>query len=534
MLWLLAALQIWVADESEKVRPDARPPALAQAPRIRIAAAGGECGGAQLVIRGPALALTAVARGKAQLDLYRVGTLFLEHPSGPDGETGEWPDALIPARDGLYGEERRAFPVDVAEGRAQAIFVEACVPRGTGAGRMAGTVKLAWRGGSAEIPVEIRVRGFDLPATPALATAFGFSGYSAAKGHGRGVEAARELTRAYDTAALRRGITLFGGTQDPPSFSKDGDEVRIDWTSYDAEVAPFLDGTAIAGGARWTAVELREPGGLSRAQRRSYRRQWQEHFRERGWLDRLFRYVQDEPSAAVFGRVEEKAREVREDAPAVRRLVTTAWSDALPDVNQWTPLLNCVGEKTATCSRAVPRSKYDRLWWYQSCMSHGCSSDGKPVRDPAFRGWPSYMIDAPATAARVMGTLAFLNDISGELYFDTVYAYHEGDPWKSQWAFGGNGDGTLFYPGTPERIGGRRDVPVESLRLVQISRSLADHAYLTLCAQLGDPTLAGAEARVVAPSLRGFSRDPRSYAQMRERLAARIEVLLSARKLGAR
>ena len=244
MLWLLAALQIWVADESEKVRPDARPPALAQAPRIRIAAAGGECGGAQLVIRGPALALTAVARGKAQLDLYRVGTLFLEHPSGPDGETGEWPDALIPARDGLYGEERRAFPVDVAEGRAQAIFVEACVPRGTGAGRMAGTVKLAWRGGSAEIPVEIRVRGFDLPATPALATAFGFSGYSAARGHGRGVEAARELTRAYDTAALRRGITLFGGTQDPPSSSKDGDEVRIDWTSYDAEVAPFLDGTA--------------------------------------------------------------------------------------------------------------------------------------------------------------------------------------------------------------------------------------------------------------------------------------------------
>ena len=87
MLWLLAALQIWVADESDKVRPDARPPAVAQAPRIRLAAAGGECVGAQVVIRGPALGLTAVARGKPQLDLYRVGTIFLEHPSGPDGET---------------------------------------------------------------------------------------------------------------------------------------------------------------------------------------------------------------------------------------------------------------------------------------------------------------------------------------------------------------------------------------------------------------------------------------------------------------
>jgi hypothetical protein len=151
------------------------------------------------------------------------------------------------------------------------------------------------------------------------------------------------------------------------------------------------------------------------------------------------------------------------------------------------------------------------------------------------------MIDAPATAARVMGTLAFVNEISGELYFDTVYAYHEGDAWKSQWAFGGNGDGTLFYPGTPERIGGKRDVPVETVRLLQVSRALADHAYLTLCAQLGDPALARAEARAVAPSIRGFSRDPRAYAQMREHLAARIEALLSgkgqaagARNLGAR
>ncbi len=534
MLWVLAALQIWIADESEKVRPDARPPAVSQAPRIRLAAAGGECVGAQIVVRGPALGLRAAVRGKAPVDLYRVGTVFLEHPSGPEGVTGEWPDPLIPARDAIYGEERRAFPVDVAGGRAQAIFVESCAPRGTSGGRSSASVKLSWRGGSAEVPVDLRIRAFDLPATPALATAFGFSGYTAARGHRRGVEAARELTRAYDLAALRRGITLFGGTQDPPSFTKSEDGVQIDWTSYDEEVAPFLDGTALPGGASWTAVELREPGKLTREQRRSYRRQWQEHFRQRGWLDRLFRYVEDEPSPEAFSRVEDRAREMREDAPDVRRLVTTAWTDALVDVNLWTPLLNCVGEKNPTCPRAVPRSRYAQLWWYQSCMSHGCSSDGKPVLDPAFRGWPSYMIDAPAAAARAMGTLAFVNGISGELYFDTVFAYHESDPWQSQWAFGGNGDGTLFYPGTPDRVGGRRDVPIESLRLIQVSRSLADYAYLDLCARLGDPALARAEARAVAPSLRGFSRDPKAYARMRENLAARIEALLSTRKLGAR
>jgi hypothetical protein len=415
MLWLLAVLQIWVADESTKVRPDAVPPARALPPRIRLAAAGGECTAAQIVIRGPARGLTAAVTGKAPVELYRVGTIFLEHPSGIEGSTGEWPDALIPIRDPVYGEERRAFPVDVAKDRAQAIFVEACAARGSGPSRSAASVKLSWRGGSAEVPVELRVRAFDLPATPALATAFGFSGYSAIHGHRRGEEAARELTRAYDLVALRRGITLYGGTQGPPSFVKRGDEVQIDWTSYDEEVAPFLDGKVLPSGARWTSVELREPGGLSRAQRRSYRRQWQEHFRQRGWLDRLYRYVYDEPPPDAFPKVEELAREFREDAPDVRRLVTTAWTTRLPDVDLWTPMINCVGEPNDACPRFVPRTQYQKLWWYQACMSHGCSSDGKPVIHRAFKGWPSYMIDAPATAARVMGTLAFLYDVSGEL-----------------------------------------------------------------------------------------------------------------------
>ena len=222
--------------------------------------------------------------------------------SAPSALTRDELEESVVERTDHNGLNQAVFTNGIGE-LVQAIFVEACVGRGTGPSRSSGSLKLSWRGGSAELPVEVRVRAFDLPATPALTTAFGFSGYSAAKGHRRGVEVAGELTRAYGLAALRRGITLFGGTQDPPSFSKDGDEVRIDWTSYDAEVGPFLDGQALPGGARWTSVELREPGKLTRAQRRSYRRQWQEHFRQRGWLDRLFRYVEDEPSPDAFPRV---------------------------------------------------------------------------------------------------------------------------------------------------------------------------------------------------------------------------------------
>jgi hypothetical protein len=546
---LLAAGQagprVWIVGDSVKVRPADAPPKDAGPPRVALAAAGNECAGAQIVVQGPAHALRASAEpllGAARpiaVALARVATLTLEHPSGPDGAAGEWPDALIPDRDALWNEPRNAFPVDVGEGRAQAIFVEVCTPAGLGRGRATGAVRLAWKGGGARVPLQLALRPFDLPATPALATAFGFSGYSAARGHHRPPEANRELTSLYDTMALRRGITLFGGTQDPPAHRFVGGEARIDWSDYDAEVAPFLDGTALPSGARWTAVELREPARLTRDERRAWRLAWMRHFQERGWIDRLFVYVEDEPPEERLGAVQARSLELLEDLPRARRLVTTALSQRAPSIDLWVQLLNCfVQPPSPTCPRPMSRSSYRdaerkgaRLWWYQSCASHGCADAGGA--GPEYSGWPSYMIDAPATAARAMGTLAFAHRIAGELYFDVVYADDRGDPWKTQWAFGGNGDGTLYYPGTPERIGGAHDVPVESLRLLQIARGLEDHAYLSLCERLGDEPLARAEAAALAPSLRGFSRDPRAYVALRERLAARIEELSAKGRPGA-
>jgi len=42
--------------------------------------------------------------------------------------------------------------------------------------------------------------------------------------------------------------------------------------------------------------------------------------------------------------------------------------------------------------------------------------------------------------------------------------------WTDQYRFGGNGDGTLFYPGTPDRVGGTDPIPIESMRMKILSR----------------------------------------------------------------
>jgi hypothetical protein len=92
-----------------------------------------------------------------------------------------------------------------------------------------------------------------------------------------------------------------------------------------------------------------------------------------------------------------------------------------------------------------------------------------------------------------MPWIAFKDDVRGILYYDTLLAFvksfvdHQGakggDPWHSQYLSGGNGDGTLFYPGHPctscdPYFGGTTDIPVASLRLKMIREGMEDYEYM--------------------------------------------------------
>jgi Domain of unknown function (DUF4091) len=75
-----------------------------------------------------------------------------------------------------------------------------------------------------------------------------------------------------------------------------------------------------------------------------------------------------------------------------------------------------------------------------------------------------------------MGWLTFLYRTSGELYYETGGKLQTA--WTDQFDFGGNGDGTLFYPGTPDRIGGTQPIPIEAIRLKLIRDGYEDYEYL--------------------------------------------------------
>src|SRR5205085_2273803 len=79
------------------------------------------------------------------------------------------------------------------------------------------------------------------------------------------------------------------------------------------------------------------------------------------------------------------------------------------------------------------RSKFGpNTWWYQSCMSFGCSGVGGGLDGQGETGWPTYAIDSDATRNRAMEWMSFTYDMSGELYYEMTMAFFGSDPWTTQ------------------------------------------------------------------------------------------------------
>lgn len=511
-------VELGVASALEKLRPGDAPP---RERAVELVAARGECESAQIAIRAAAglEALSAEAaplRGPSRLPvaLYRVATVRLARASGPDGEAGEWPDPLVPVRDAALGEPRRAFPVRVAPGRLQAVWVEVCVPDTAPAGRYAGAVAL--RDGAASlgsVPVRLRVWPFALPRTGTFATAFGLPTRTGTRALGAPDDPA--VARTLAATALRHRVTPTILSADPPDGACTARACALDWSRYDAEVGPVLDGRLVPG-VRGTFAEVRIAERVWRgpeADLAATLRAWRRHFEERGWADRLWLYTLDEPGPDQVPELRRRARLAR--AAGIRVFATTVPSAALEDVvDDFAPNLALVPDGAARAPRVT--------WSYASCLSHGC--DELPPSGPAraamrreFTGWPGYEIDRPGTAARAVPLLAVRRGLRGELYYDMLQAW-TGDPWTDVRAFAGNGDGTLLYPGRPEALGGSRPFAVESIRLKIIRDALEDAELVALARAAGEGRLADRLLARLVPSARGWERRPGPWLSARRLL----------------
>jgi Domain of unknown function (DUF4091) len=539
-----AAPAVWTEGPLLKVMPSAQAKNSASA---RITAARNEFESFQIAIRSDsavsnvratASALTGpggAAIPSSNVRLYRQALMDVYTPSGSAGARGRFPDALIPDVDEFDGEKRNAFPFNVPASEARAIWVDILVPMEARAGVYSGSIHVTGDGLDVTVPVELEVLGFTLPSTPSLTTAFrAWPGRICVQHTDRpdcwGHEAATELLMKYARLGLNHRLTFSNvfvlphSMTDETMLGKHGD----DWSVFDATFGKLLDGTAetMLPGAKLTSVEY--AWRLTAEALEAYT----EHAREKGFFDRVFDYTADEPSyTGTWHEIAPRSAFIRANSPGMRTLSTsniteTAERGLVDSLDILVPVVNHMDAPRGQYS-GNQRQRYDsfienggEMWMYQSCMSHGCSFGGS--EEGAV--WPSYMIDVPAPRNRAMQWADFAYGATGELYYETVLTY-DWRPWESQFSFSGNGDGTLLYPGKPDKIGGTTQVPVASLRLKHIRDGVEDYEYLAMLVKLGDAEFAHKLARDVIPAAHRISDDPDVILEARRAAGRRIAEL---------
>jgi hypothetical protein len=461
--------------------------------------------------------------GGNDITLYREALMHVSQATSFGAQPGDYPDGLIPDVDEVDHQKRNAFPFDVPANQSRAIWVDVHVPQGAAPGSYTGTVKLAGDGFTDSVPVNLTVLPATLPSTSSLPSAFLIFDGNVCLAHTGtsdcgSASTRNELVSAYERLALDHRVTLSNVTQQPSG---------TDWTMYDSTWGPLLDGTAATrlAGAKMTSVQY------TGARDATHYTDFAQHLQAKGWLARAYDYTADEPGwGSSWSSVASRAQLVRQGAPSLSTLVTTTIQDAdqngvSGDIDTMVVEVNFIDGNSGKYVGDL-RSSYDswlagqnkHLWLYQSCDVHSCAA-GAAGAGNAAASWPSYMIDAKAAHNRAMQWEVFAENAHGELYFETADMLPTA--WSDQFAFNGNGDGTLFYPGTPQTIGGTSQVPVPSIRLKLLRMGMQDYEWLKLVSDAGDPSFAQQMAHSVVPTASQVSPDGAAFEQARRQLEQR-------------
>jgi len=479
--------------------------------------------------------------------VYREGSLDITTKSNQEGMTGMWPDPLIPKVDTFYGETRNAFPAQVLASQTQGFWIELLIPNDQPSGTYTGNVTVTATGQSAAtIAVSIQVRTFSLPSTASLGSAYGFDWDGPCVGHFGGYGGANcddaqleALNALYFADALNHRLTISELVYAPPITNGAGD-----FTTFDTLYGPFLDGTVLTGTNKLAGAKLTSIAYTGDRVAASYTA-WATHFKAKGWFDRVFDYTCDEPpNGCNWSDIPTRAAIVHQGDPLFRTLTTTTIQAAqannvLSSLDILVPIIN---EMYGTTSDPYPgnqRSSYDTfltqsnklLWMYQSCEPSSSCSNGTV---DGYSGWPTMFIDESALSNRMMQWMHFAYQTTTDLYYDTTYAMSTAsqDAWTTQYEFGNNGDGSIWYPGKPSVIGGTHDIPIESIRMKMLREGMQDYEYLNLLTTLGDGAFAQTELGKVVTNAGSFALDPAVLEQTRLEMAAEIEKVLAQMDAG--
>jgi putative cell wall-binding protein len=502
----------------------------------------------------------------SEISVYKVHYVYVAVPSEGYSRKGYEPDALLPmtlANGERLGWQSSSSARSVANNVTQPFYVLVHVPVSAAAGVYTGTLEVTSTGDdgtevpTAGVPVTLVVNPLSL-TTRSLKTSFGVSlrwaGYANSAGHkwlaaGSGEDRVTETTTFYadQIGGWLRYLSdhrvspntlnpawQTGGDSSPPNDAGAmvaRDAYMLDYlgtgsaTTFQGRRFAF---NTVTMPEQWTPPYLGNPFASS-----SYTSQAAKYLTTMRselspWLSRVYFFGVDEPAGTQRAFVENYGALVHKYAPGVKFMVTT-------EPNRWDfkPLKN-----VDAYVHALQFYYRDYAKWVAPLRSSGKEVWIYSHKSKFQAEVPMYLIDKPLTDSRAQGWFAYDTNAAGLLYYgvnrwgSTSYR----DAYKDTMSYpGGNGDGSLVYPGYYPSLGMPVEgaPPVGSLRMEALRDGLEDYEYLkALEREAGRAVvdyyvsrIIGAPAGVMAagsPTFPGYKTDPATYETVRRDIIHRL------------
>lgn len=485
--------------------------------------------------------------------LYRVGFLNITTPSDSAGTTGLWPDTLIPiGKDRYYNEQRNGTPFNLTANRNQPIWISLDIPKTAAPGQYSAIFNVT-QGANGPvlqtIPINLTVWNFTLPDFPTARSTYKFNNYDVYCYHyfgGTGncqwnTNNVQAIHSNYWKEAVAHRIGLsgaFGGVQYTYNAATNS-ITDIDWSNWD----PTYDQPGVLlypipnpnfsgwwdSSHTWTQAETNEAIAF-----------WKvvaQHYKAKGWFNRSFLYTYDEPGPNDFPLNIKQADVAHAADPGFRPMVTHNYNSALAGhMDIWTVIVNQLDTgANASVNPGTPslfgqtygpeRQAGKQIWWYDSTSSG--DSDSGYFNFQQHGNWADEFIDHQGIHQLIHGYIHWKYQLDGYLYYAIDNNYRQGnDVWQNNYGFARNGDGTLFYPGTPAKIGGTTHIPLPSLRLEILRQSWNDYDYMTLLKNAGQSAFVDSLVNPLVQRADSWSHIAQDYQNVREAMAVKLESLV--------
>jgi hypothetical protein len=324
-----------------------------------------------------------------------------------------------------------------------------------------------------------------------------------------------------------------------PTIKIRKNDVLIDWEKFDLRMASYVDHGGTGFNVDWIQTPSKEElDSMATDKAKIVKQVLQEtekHLCEKGWGDLAYKYLTDEPSSKSFPDLRSRAQVLKEYFPHLKILLTLGYGASLPwemgkpglpayaeledFLDIWVPHIVCFHKSFLKQMHKAGK----QIWTYDSISS----------KKPYANIWAT---DYPGVDHRVVFWGLWTHYVTGFLYWGVSH-WRYANPWENALTFprvgGGNGDGSMLYPG--------ESGPINSIRWDIARDGIEDFDYLSLLNELvykGEKIKVSPQllkkakklldASDISASWTEYTEDPLKIIDRRSKIAQTIEKLQKA------